>query len=207
MSRIIDLSRDIFDGMSVYPSDGPVRAFQDKFLERDGYVGFRLEIGMHSGTHIDTPMHLCDRDTFINSIPLERCMGRGCLLDVSEETVIRLRPEYAQKVQAADIVLLYTGCDKKYGTQAYYNNHPVVDESLADFLISKNIKMLGMDMPSPDKHPFVIHHKLFNADILILENLTNLSSLLTVEQFQVLALPIKIKAEAALARAAAIVDE
>lgn len=204
---IIDLSQNIHDGMSVYPSDEPVRVFQDRFLDQDGFVGFRLESGMHAGTHIDTPMHLCDRDTFINSIPLERCMGRGCLLDVSEETLIRLRPEYAQKVQTGDIVLLYTGHDKKYGTQAYYNDHPVVDESLADFLISKNIKMLGMDMPSPDKHPFVIHQKLFSADILILENLTNVSDLLRVPRFTIIALPLKIKAEAALVRAAAISEE
>ena len=61
MKRYIDLSQDITHDMSVHPYDDKVKLYQDKFLDKDKYVNFKLETGMHSGTHIDTPMHLTDR--------------------------------------------------------------------------------------------------------------------------------------------------
>ena len=59
--------------------------------------------------------------------------------------------------------------------EEYYINQPVIDEGLADFFVEKNIKMLGMDLPSPDNYPFEIHKKLFANNILIVENLTIMS--------------------------------
>lgn len=50
----IDLSQTMFNNMPVYPSDTPVTLFQENFLEKDHYNNFRLQTGMHAGTHIDT---------------------------------------------------------------------------------------------------------------------------------------------------------
>ena len=80
MSKFIDLSQDIIDNMVVHPYDDKVKLYQDKYLKEDKYNNFRLEIGMHSGTHIDTPMHLTNRKTYINEIPLEKFAGKGCCL-------------------------------------------------------------------------------------------------------------------------------
>ncbi|MFW6281647.1 MAG: hypothetical protein ACOC1O_02480 [bacterium] len=60
-----------------------------------------------------------------------------------------------------------------------------------------------MDLPSPDKYPFEIHKILFDNNILLIENLTNLSCLLSVSDFEIIAFPLKIKAEASIARVVA----
>ncbi len=206
MKKYIDLSRDIFNAMPVHPYDDKVRLYQDKFLDKDKYVNFKLEIGMHSGTHIDTPMHLTDRETYIHAIPLDRFTGRGVLLDVRGESIIKFKAEYSAMVKEDDIVLLFTGHGDKYGTEEYYTGHPVVDGEMADFFAERKIKMLGMDLPSPDNYPFEIHKKLFAKDILIIENLTSLSELINVNNFEVIAFPLKIRAEASMARVAAIID-
>ena len=52
-----------------------------------------------------------------------------------------------------------------------------------------------------DKEPYEIHKILFQNGVFILENLTNLSKLLYVEEFEVFAQPLKINAEASLVRA------
>jgi len=205
MKRIIDLSHEIIDNMPVYPGDEAVKLYQDRSLDKDGYTSFRLEIGMHAGTHIDTPMHLLNRTTFINELPLDRFAGKGCLLDVRNEKIIDFKEEYVDLVKEDDIVLLYTDYGKFYGREEYYRNHPVISEELAEFLIRKKIKMIGIDMPSPDKYPFVIHKRLFENDILIIENLTNLSELLDIDCFEILVFPLNIKAEASMVRAAAII--
>lgn len=206
MNKLIDLSQDIIDRMPIHPYDDPVSLYQDKYLDKDQYNNFRLEIGMHSGTHIDGPMHLTNHNIYMNQIPIESFVGNGCLLDVRGENVIGFKEEYERLVNKDDIVLLFTNHSSKYGTEEYYQNHPVVSEELADFLVERQIKILGMDLPSPDMYPFEIHKKLFNHNILIIENLTGLSELVAASKFTVYALPLKIKAEASMARVVASID-
>lgn len=207
MSKFIDLSQKIIDNMVVHPYDDKVKLYQDKYLQKDKYNNFRLEIGMHAGTHIDTPMHLTNRKTFISEIPLEKFAGKGFLLDARDERIIGFKQEYIDVINENDIVILYTGYSDKYGTEEYYTNHPVISEDLADFFVEKNIKMLGMDLTSPDKYPFEIHKKMFKNDILIIENLTNLSELAKFYKFNIIAFPLKIKAEASIVRVIASVDD
>ena len=206
MSKFIDLSHEIIDNMVIHPYDNKVKLYQDKYLEEDKYNNFRLEIGMHAGTHIDTPMHLTKRKTFINEIPLNNFVGNGCLLDVRGEKIIGFKQEYIDVVNENDIVILFTSHSDKYGTKEYYKNHPVINEELADFFIEKKIKMLGMDLPSPDKYPFEIHKKMFQNNILIIENLTNLFELVNINNFNIIAFPLKIKAEASIVRVIASID-
>jgi len=206
MIKFIDLSHDIVNNMPVYPGDSDVKLYQYKCFKKDGYTVFNLEIGMHAGTHIDTPMHLLDRNTLINEISLDKFAGRGCFLDARNEKVIGYKPEYAKLVHENDIVILFTNYSEHYGTEEYYTNHPVVSKELAEFLIEKKIKMLGIDMPSPDRYPFEIHKKLFENHILIMENLTNLSALLNVNDFEIIAFPLKVEAEASIVRAVARIE-
>lgn len=203
MFKLIDLSHSIVNDMPVHPFDDSVKLYQDKFLEINKYNNFKLEIGMHAGTHIDTPMHLTNSKTFIDEIPLYSFIGKGCLLDARNEDIVTYKKEYSDMVSENDIVLLYTGHSEKYGTEEYFTKHPVINEDLVDFFIEKKIKMLGIDFPSPDNYPFKIHKKLFNHNILIIENLTNLSELLAVEDFQIIAFPLKIRAEASIVRVVA----
>ena len=150
VKKIIDLSHDIIDQMLVHPYDDEVYLYQDKYLVEDKYNNFRLEIGMHTGTHIDTPMHLTEDNRYINEYPLERFIGNGCLLDVRNENIISYRQEYRNIVSENDIVLLFTNHSIKYGTEDYYTEHSVISGELSDFFIEKYIKMIGMDLPSPD---------------------------------------------------------
>lgn len=156
---------------------------------------------MHAGTHVDCPMHLLQNDVTIAEYPLESFSGKGCLIDARGESEIDFKTEHENKIQRGDIVLILTGTDKKYGNEDYYSKHPVITSRLADFLVSKEIKMLGVDMPSPDLPPFQVHKLLFNHGIFIIENLTNLEPLLDVKHFEVFAVPLKIHAEASLTRA------
>ncbi len=203
MDELIDLTHEIYDDMPVFPNDDPVRLDHTKTLEDDGHNYFRLTTGLHAGTHIDTPMHMTDDDTYMKDIHLEKFTGNGCVLDVKGEDPIQYKDEYSDMVKENDIVLLYTGHDEKYGSEEYYTDHPTVDGSLAEFLVDKDIKMLGMDIPTPDREPFNIHKMLFKNDILIIENLTNLSELLSVDNFEIIAFPLKIKADSSIVRVVA----
>ena len=203
MPRLYDLSYPFENQMPVYPGDDPVVLSQRRSVPKDGYTAYTLQTGLHAGTHLDSPLHFLAEGDMVGELPLDRFLGRGCLLDVRGENPIRYRPEYATLVGRAAIVLLWTSWSRHWGTDAYYAQHPVVHEELADFLVGRKIKLLGMDLPSPDEPPFLVHQKLLGAGIPLLENLTNLEQLAQVRDFEVMAFPLKIGAEGSPVRVVA----
>lgn len=200
MEELIDLTHIIEDSMPIYPGDITTNLFQNKYLSISSHNNYRLEISMHTGTHIDSPMHLTESTKYISELPLESFISIGCILDVRNQPIIKMKEEYKELIKENSIVLLYTGLDKLYGFTEYYEEHSLLHMDLCKFLIKKNIKMLGIDMPSPDKYPFEIHKMLLENKIYIIENLTNLHKLLGNKNFEILAFPLKIKADSSMAR-------
>lgn len=198
---LIDITHVFDENTPIYPGDFKTLLVKHKTTEKDYYCAYELHTALHTGTHIDIPMHLIDDDRMVKDFQAGDFIGNGVVLDVRDEECISMKPEYNVLVKEKDIVLLYTGYDKYYHEPKYFSDHPVVGDELAHFLLSKNIKMLGMDMPAPDKPPFVFHKDLLRNGVFVLENLTNLGALLNLREFEVFALPLKISAEASLVRA------
>jgi kynurenine formamidase len=111
-----------------------------------------------------------------------------------------MKPEYERIISNKKTVLLYTGWDRYFGLPEYFSNHPVIDIGFCDFLVKENISALGLDMPSPDNYPYDIHVKLLKKGIFIIENLINLQELLEIEKFELISLPLKIKADSSPSR-------
>lgn len=202
--KYVDLSYDIKSEMPVYPGDIKLHSNKEKDYENDGFNLYSFFTSMHLGTHIDAPMHMSKNKKFISEYSIDKFIGNAVLLDVRGEKVIGVKEEYYRDIKESDIVLLFTGWDSFYGKKEYYTKHPIISEEFAELLIKKKIKMLGIDMPSPDSGEFNIHKKLFENDIFILENLTNLNKLLYSEEIQIFAQPLKIQGEASLVRAIAV---
>jgi kynurenine formamidase len=206
MAKLIDLSWEIYQGMPVYPGDIEVELENDKKLESDDYENHNLKMGMHAGTHLDLPAHMIKSDYYVSEAKLDSLCGKAKLIYAAGEELISYKKEYDSLIEKDDRVLIYTGFAEKYGSRDYYEEHPVIGQELAHFLIDRKIKMLGFDMPSPDSFPYQIHKLLFKNNIFILENLTNLDKLLGYRSFELLVFPLKIRAEAAPVRAAALLE-
>ena len=203
MAKFIDLSYEIYNGMPVYPGDLEIELTNDKIISRDGYCNHNLKMGMHAGTHLDLPAHMVEDIRNAADISLDSLCGQAKMIYANDKKIIKAEPEHQKLIEKNDIVIIYTGMAKEYGNKKYYNQHPVISEDLADLLIAKDVKLLGFDMPSPDRSPFKVHQKLFENDIFILENLCNLEKLLGLKSFKFLVFPLKVRAEAAPCRAAA----
>jgi kynurenine formamidase len=204
---LIDLSHPIIDRMPAYLGDEPARLEKINDFARDGFNNFRFTSGMHTGTHIDGPMHMTESDRFIDELPLDRFIGTGCLLNAVGMEVIPCTPEFTSAIVPASIVLIYTGFGKQFGSEEYYRDHPVISMELAQFFVEQRIKMVCLDMPSPDRHPHDIHTYLLKNSVLIAENLTSMEKLLTVKKFEIVALPLPLHADSSPARIVARILE
>lgn len=104
------------------------------------------------------------------------------------------------KLKANAINSFYTGSGDKYTDQSYASDYPKIDIALAELLVSKGVKLVGADMISFDHdEPYPIHKALLDNDVLLIENLINLSQV-AGKRFRLSALPIRLELHAAPAR-------
>lgn len=213
--KIIDLTHNITPETPVHPYDEPVSLKKTRSLKEDHYNDWTLCSGMHVGTHIDGPGHLTTSPLLLSDLPADRFVGRGILIDarpkapnLTEKQDLTLKIDTALLENMPDaeapIVLIMTEWDKKYATPDYFNAHPVISPETARTLVKQGVKMVGIDFFSPDHFPFEVHQILFEAGVLIIENLKNLEQLIGITNFTIIALPLKTETDSSLARVIAL---
>lgn len=210
---IIDLTHTFTDAMPTYPSDPMATLRQSATLTKDGYVDHLLSTGLHVGTHIDAPAHMIEGGKKIHELSIELFSGKGVVVDARGKRALDVDlisgrsdlPFGKAGPVSGGVILFCTGFYKKIREPEYFTDFPMMTEALAKELVKRKVTMVGLDTPSPDRSPFAVHKILLGAGILIIENLTNLEALLPHKQFQILAFPIKLAADAAPARVVAMI--
>ncbi|HLD25011.1 MAG TPA: cyclase family protein [Patescibacteria group bacterium] len=204
--KYVDLTYAIVDNMPVFPGDPPMSLKQVASIKERGYTDHQLTTAMHVGTHIDAPLHMIEGGARIDEIAADRFIGSGILIDARGKEMIDESFLYGKTLTHDSVVLICTGTDKKYRTPLYDTQYPTITESFAQKLADAKVKILGIDFINPDKDDsFPIHKILLSRQVLIIENLTNIDSLIGVNSFDVIAFPMKLHAEAAPVRVVAMV--
>ncbi len=198
--KLFDLTHAFGDSMPVYPGDPASKITSLNDIAGAGYSVSQVTTGMHTGTHIDGPLHVIEGGRPLSEMPVESFIGRGVLIDARGKESIDADLLADVPLRRKDIVLVLTGCSAIFRDPSYYENYPLVTARFAVTLVEAGVKMLGLDTPGPDGPPFAIHRLLLAAQVLIIENLTNLEALLEFPDFEVIALPAKFRTEAAPAR-------
>lgn len=202
--KFVDLSVPLNENTPVYPGDPKVHIQQAGVLEKDGYEDHYVCVGTHAGTHVDAPSHMVLGGKTLDQIAVDRFVGRGVYLNVGKN----ISTELVRKadIQEGDIVLFHTGMSDVYDKPEYYDRYPAISEEIAHYLVAKRVKMVGVDMCSIDHEPFPAHRILLRKEVLIIENLTNLT-VLGGKQFRLYASPLKLQIDGAPARVTAEILE
>jgi kynurenine formamidase len=202
--KLVDLTHVVKAGMPAHPGEEP-EIVQTARIATEGYNEYRLSGGNHVGTHVDAPLHMISSGAYVSDLPITKFFGPGRLIDARQHAVIGADLLARVDLKQGDIVLVLTGWSERFGRSNYYNydEFPKIETGFARELIAARISMLGIDTPSPDGPPFPVHKLLLSEGILIIENLTNLESLLSERTFEIVALPSKWRCDAAPIRVVA----
>ena len=205
--KVIDLSRTLggADHFNAPLGFSPVEYTLVHTHERHGRTNADLKFNIHEGTHIDPPYHFVENGATIDEIPLDSLIAPGFLFrvrGVKPGEAISLEKVLASGNPPDDlegyIVIIDTAWGKSAGSgDEYYSKAPYLSQQLADWLVAKRVRAVGLVNPPdkvdpPPRHGDApIHRTLLGNDVLIIENLTNLDAI-TSERFTVIALPLKI---------------
>lgn len=185
-----DLTVPIWSGMPYNPDHFPPELTRYATIDVDSWEASKLEIDTHLGTHLDAPRHFVagargvdaiDVNVLIGTydvvaLPVHGAAGRVTRSDLPEDLGTR--------------VLLATGWSETHmGQEVYFSDPPVLDPSAAEALISAGTRVVGIDGPTVD-HDGEVHRRLLGAGCIIVENLTNLTTLGARAEVIILPLPL-----------------
>ncbi|GAC1567907.1 MAG: cyclase family protein [Ktedonobacteraceae bacterium] len=215
MTRLIDLSQEIYQGMFVYPGHLKTVVWEHHSHEETrknfeggfSYQSRGLLFSDHGPTHVDALSHLDPRPEAlpIDQMSLDLFYGPATCIDVSHkepQTYItaddldKAASRSDVEIRRGDILLLYTGTYNRYhGSRDYLSQYPGLDEVGSNWLVEQGIKTFGVDSPSPDNPiscTYPCHMMCRARGITHYENLANLDQLVG-KRFTFAGFPLRIR--------------
>ena len=202
---LIDLSHVIEHGMTTFKGlPGPVlcdywsrAASAGNYDDGSTFQIGRIDMVANTGTYVDSPFHRFAEGKDLSELPLgsladldgvvvRQPFGAGLAVDVAV---------FAGLDVGGKAVLVNTGWDAHWRTEAYFSEHPFLTAAAANWLVEQGAAFVGIDSHNIDDtrtRARPVHTTLLGADIPIGEHLTNLGAL-PGRGFRFSAVPPKIR--------------
>ena len=189
-AKIVDLSHVITDGMVTYKGlPGPhICDFLSRAASAANYddgstfqIG-RIDMVANTGTYVDVPSHRFADGKDLSEVGVEAFahlpgivvhhpFERGLAVDVDAFDGRRVR---------GAAVLVATGWDVHWGSDAYFREHSFLTVEAARWLVAQGAALVGIDSYNIDRTSVrarPVHTILLGADIPICEHMTGLGQL------------------------------
>nr|WP_300002784.1 cyclase family protein [Tissierella sp.] len=82
--KVIDLSTSLYSGVEVFEGDPEVKIQLVHTYEKNNWQLRKIEMGSHTGTHVDTPSHMHRGKDCLDDLTLERFFGQAQVLKLDE---------------------------------------------------------------------------------------------------------------------------
>lgn len=199
--HLIDLSQPLFDGCPNCPVHPPVVSKVVATHEKNNWHMECIELSIHTGSHLDAPLHKIAGGKSIDQIPLESFVGTALLCDLRDSTAdlpIKegLLSSRISGSMADCIVLLATGWgDRRAKSEEWHYHSPYLAPDGAQWLVDQGARAVGIDHysigGSRDPDNTRTHEILLGNGLWVVEDLHFPKEIFDCRpRFQFMALPI-----------------
>jgi arylformamidase len=193
--RIYDVSVGISPQMPVWPGDPAVQLERvESIASGDNANVSRLTCGVHTGTHVDAPLHFIDGAAPIESLSLKLLTGRAYVVNLPSARVIDEGTlEAAGLPPRTRRVLFRTRNSELWANEkTFQTSFVAVDASGARWLVKKGVQLIGVDYLSvaPYGQSKETHRILLEAGVVVIEGLD--LSRVTQGRYSLYCLPLKL---------------
>jgi len=201
----IDVSVPLRTGMVHWPDNPSVSIERMLDIERGDVANVsKLSMGVHTGTHMDAPIHFFRMGRGIDTMPLSATIGRACVIEIRDPESIKPEELRPHRIQGGERVLFKTRNSARcWQTDDFVEDFVYISQEAARYLAVQRVQTIGVDYLSVGglfKDGVETHHALLEAGIWLIEGL-NLSHV-EPGAYELICLPLKIEdADGAPARA------
>ncbi len=197
MTRLIDLSVPLHPALPLWPGSKPVHIERVMDLANgDAANVSQLYIDVHSGTHIDAPLHFLPNGATTEDIPLDKFIGPCWVADFTGKKRITAEDLEVASIPKDTCRLLCKTDNSRYWkdfAQAFRSDFCALTLDAAHWIVQRGICLVGIDCHSIQLYddPFDTHVALLKHEVIILESL----NLLEVAQgsYELLCLPLRVR--------------
>lgn len=208
MKNIIDLSLGLQDGMITYPTSVHQK-FESSIVGRiaiEGRETRKFTMGSHCGTHVDAARHFLPNGGTVDEFDVNDLVGEAFLINLGEMAPGSIIEKDIIEMHLNDIknhnvnrIVFRTDWSRFWNTNQYYKDWPYFSAEAMELVLALNIKLIGIDFPSPDSAYFgndcsldsPNHKKIFSQKVILTEYLTNLDKLSPGKIF-LMVMPLKL---------------
>jgi arylformamidase len=166
--EIIDVTVPVRPGMVTYPGDPAVTLERVASLADGDVVNLsRLDFGVHSGTHVDAPVHFIDGAAGAETLPLDVLIGPARVLDLTAAE--RLDAAAFEGAELARRVLLKTRNSELWARDSFAEDFLSLTEDSARVLVDGGVRLVGIDYLSIGDE--AAHQALLGAGVVVVESL------------------------------------
>ncbi len=203
--RVIDISMTVSGEMPVYhdsPAKRPVHTV-DKRIPPDKINESSLSMGLHTGTHLDSPFHMIEGGWPTEFLPLDRLIAPCRVLDLTHvKKGITREDLQALDIREGDFLLFKT---RNSSEDRWREDFVYLEKTGAAYLADARVSGVGTDALGIERAQpgHETHIALLRNEIIILEGLR--LGHVAPGRYLLIALPVKIRdADGAPARAVLI---
>jgi arylformamidase len=194
--RIHDISIGISPSLPVWPGNPGIELERMNKIEAGANSNVsRLALGVHTGTHVDAPVHFIQGALGVDTLPLDVLVGPALVIDLPRIPRVTAADLAAAGVPAGTQRLLIKTSNSAWwaaNDPEFHTDYVAVAVDAAEWVISQGIKLIGVDYLSvaPWKQSVPTHRTLLQAGIVVVEGL-NLSQI-GPGQYDLVCLPLKL---------------
>jgi arylformamidase len=197
----VDISVPLYNEMVVFDGENKLQIERRRSMER-GDMGNNstIHMGVHTGTHMDSPRHvMIDGDT-IDHMPLEDAIGPARVIEIKDKESVKAAELPQHKIKRGERILFKTlNSERCWKTEDFTPDFTYIAADAARFLVDAGVKLVGIDYLSVGGPPET-HRILLGAGIWLLEGL-NLAPVKS-GNYDLICLPLKlVKTEGSPVRA------
>jgi arylformamidase len=191
----IDVSVTVRSGMPHWPDNPPIVMERVMDLSRgdDANVS-HLAMGVHSGTHMDGPVHFIHEGPGLDEMPLTATMGEARVIEIEHPREITVRELAKHGLRAGERILFRTSNSIRcWQAGDFIEDFVYISEPAARHLAETRIRTVGVDYLSVGGYHAdgaLIHRILLEAGIWIIEGLD--LSPVTGGRYEMICLPVKL---------------
>jgi arylformamidase len=204
--RTYDITVTISPNLPTWPGDPGVELERVEKIEDGSNANVsRVDMGVHTGTHVDAPYHFLQDGITVDQINLSLLTGRAYVLHLPEVDVITAPVLEDAQIPPRTRRVLFKTRNSDYWAmeeEVFQTDFVGLSEDGAEYLVRRGVKLVGMDYLSiaPYKQTRPTHEKLLAAGVVVVEGL-DLSEV-SQGRYTLYCLPLKIaKSDGAPARA------
>ncbi len=187
--ELIDISLPLDATTTIYPGNPSVVR-----IEHRGAASTHSEItiGSHTGTHVDTPMHVFHERDGLEEFALTQFVGKALVIDVTMAVEKITLEDMAHVMVVPGMRILFKTANSARGFSEFHSDYIYLDGDCAVYLAEQGVALVGIDAFSikkrggTDTRP---HTVLLEKNIVILEGID--LSMVEAGEYTILCLPLK----------------